>query len=73
MSEPYVPERERERERGENCIMRSFLTFDQVNRTGEKRTEHGDDEKGIQNFILATIREKKHSRGIGTNGRRMLK
>jgi len=53
--------------------MRSFLTFDQVNRTGEKRTEHGDDEKGIQNFILATIREKKHSRGIGTNGRRMLK
>jgi len=42
-------------------------------RTGGNRTEHGDDEKGIQNFILATLREKEHSKGIGTNGKIILK
>jgi hypothetical protein len=66
---------QREREDGGNCIMRSFLILllTRCIRTGVNRTEHGDDEKGIQNFILATIREKKHSGGIGTNGRRILK
>jgi hypothetical protein len=43
--------------------MRSFLILLLTGciRTGVNRTEHGDDEKGIQNFILATIKEKKHS------------
>lgn len=60
ISEPYVPKRERED--GGNFIMRSFLILLLIGciRTGVNRTEHGDDEKGIQNFILATIREKKH-------------
>jgi len=55
--------------------MRSFLflLLTRCIRSGVNRTEHRDDEKGIQNFILATIRGKKHSRYIGINGRRILK
>jgi hypothetical protein len=59
ISELYVPKRERE-DSG-NCIMRSFLILllTRCIRAGVNGTEHGDDEKVIQNFILATIREKK--------------
>jgi hypothetical protein len=55
--------------------MRSFLILllTRCIRTGVNRTEYKDDEKGIQNFILATIRGKKQSRDIGINGRRILK
>jgi hypothetical protein len=68
-------QREREGEDSGNRIMRSFLILllTRCTRTGVNRTEHGDNEKGIQNFILATIREKKPSRGVSPNGRRILK
>jgi hypothetical protein len=61
ISEPYVPKTEIED--GGNFIMRNFLILLLTGciRTGVNRTEHGDDEKWIQNFILATIREKKNT------------
>jgi hypothetical protein len=37
----------------------SILLLTRCIRAGVNRTQHGDDEKGIQNFILATISGKK--------------